>query len=166
VILSYIGAGLAFIASALVFRRQSRRSSIRNLLAAAILLFGALGCILIWSSRDIQTTANGLSLSISRSAYGTLLFDMADGTAAVLVVYLFGFLFGITPLIYVSAFLAAFYNLSSLGSFLVIKDGDFESKDQTAAGCVFCWLSAVFMVFFCALEEGSADEDYGQISHA
>eukprot|EP00048_Salpingoeca_helianthica_P014634 m.222719 g.222719 ORF g.222719 m.222719 type:complete len:302 (-) comp16086_c0_seq1:79-984(-) len=170
VILGYIGSGLAFIASVLVFRRANKSTNSRqSLLAALIVLFGFIGCILLWSSRDIKTQFNAGDGSVTRLNYGEQFFDITDGTVAVLVVFVVGIIWGITPLIYVSAFLAAFYNLSSLSTYLAVNKDLLESENQTCAGVVFCWLSALFMVFYCAFEEGSPDTGYdgiGTDSHA
>jgi len=159
-ILSYIGAGLAFIASVIVYRKSDSTLTSRKIFfSLAILLFGFIGCILLWSSDD----ASSANLNIYTRSQ---LFDCTEGTVAVLIIFLVGLSNNITPLIYVAAFLSAFYNLSSLDSYLQIK-GKLAAEHQTGAGYVFNWLSALFMVFFCAfLEPADQYNEIGTDSHA
>ena len=164
-----MGAGLAFIASVIVFRRPTRLQGRRLLLAACILVFGFIGCIMIWSSNDV---ALDTVVNPNKNPAGTraVLFDVTEGTVAVLVVFLVGISCEIVTLVYLAAFLSAFYNLSSMGTYLTIKVapvGDLlREKELDTAGIVFCWLSAVFMTFFCAFEEHSEYDDIGSDSNA
>lgn len=149
VILAYFGSGLAFIASVLVFRsKNSNEQAIpyRLPIGIVVVLSAFIGCILVWSSSDVSFTP-----PTKIAPHRAQLFEATASTVAVVIIFLVGMQFRISPLVYIAAALSAFYNLDILDTFLDIDTGALTSRNQTMAGCIFLWLSALAIVFYCAI---------------
>lgn len=160
VIIAYIGSGLAFIASVLVFDPHREGNSVfqskpASALMVLIVLFAFMGSICIWQSQDI--------------AFGTptrfVFFDSTCCTIAVVIIFMIGVFGNVVLLQMIAATLSAFYNLSILDVYLQVPSDGLKEKDTDCAGMVFLWLSAVGMVFYCAVFQptGSGNSSYHNI---
>lgn len=149
-ILAYIGAGLSFIASVLAFRiKKEPQSLLHKVVIALIVLFGFIGCILIWQSRDVASAPANANTREQ-------LFEATQSTISVVIIFVVGVFCGMGDLVNVAAALSAFYNFSILNTYLELSDkavnaAGLAEDSIDRAGCVLLWLSAVFLVFFCAL---------------
>lgn len=147
-ILNYVGAGLSFIASVLVFRSKNSedKSLFTKVTVVFVILFNFIGCVCIWQSSSLSTNPNNAAL---RSA----LFETTECTTAVGIVFLIGVICGIDHIFYFAAAISGFYNLSIIDTYLQFEDS--LAKDA-AAGTVMLWLSAVAIAVYCAISRGSA----------
>lgn len=143
VIIAYVGSGLAFIASVLVFdpNRDGGLPMRSKLLMALIVLFAFIGCICIWQSQDVAAYAP------TRAVF----FDSTCCTIAVVIIFMIGVFGNVVLLQMIAATLSAFYNLSILDVYLQVPTDGLKESNTDCAGMVFLWLSAVGMVFYCAV---------------